>query len=357
MSVGRSSSTSSISSVSLLEIKTETHMVLQAFLQRVTSVPMKERPGRVGGAYKDHKKFSSKVQPRAKDVYDSQAEDVSSADEKKSSLKSFIKQLPRRNTSRRSTKEPTGSLGRDSKSKVSNKLTEDAAASPSSASDEEDGEKKLQNRRKKIKKKLSQFFKIKLEKDAQGANPPRPSSLPLSKKTEPAPAVSSPTRPPKFYVEVAENLEKIAQKASNAKKSPVSPPPPAVEQRLDKEVVREQLFQLLSLEGDNINTKIEADPFLRSSLTRMSYASFAKLLDAFGSSELPAPPSQAPSASPTLQRMAVTMEVSRRIVTATGAQRMQGYAECYMETFVPWVKSRGGWENLQADMKDLAECD
>lgn len=89
--------------------------------------------------------------------------------------------------------------------------------------------------------------------------------------------------------------------------------------------------------------QIQSDPFLRSSLTRLSYASFAKLLDAFGSSQVSEAPALPPAASPTLQRMAVTMEVSRRIVTATGAQRMQGYAECYMETFVPWVKSRGGW--------------
>lgn len=89
--------------------------------------------------------------------------------------------------------------------------------------------------------------------------------------------------------------------------------------------------------------QIESDPFLRNSLTRLSYASFAKLLDAFGSSQVSEAPTVAPTASATLQRMAVTMEVSRRIVTATGTQRMQGYAECYMETFVPWVKSRGGW--------------
>ena len=48
-------------------------------------------------------------------------------------------------------------------------------------------------------------------------------------------------------------------------------------------------------------------------------------------------------ASPTLRKVAVTMEVSRRVVTATGTQRMQGYAERYMETFAPWVKSHGGW--------------
>lgn len=60
---------------------------------------------------------SSKVRPKAKDGWDSQAEDVSSADEKKTGLKSFIKQLPRRNTLRRSAKDPKGSLDRDSKTK------------------------------------------------------------------------------------------------------------------------------------------------------------------------------------------------------------------------------------------------
>lgn len=93
----------------------------------------------------------------------------------------------------------------------------------------------------------------------------------------------------------------------------------------------------------HIFLQIESDPFLRTSLTRLSYASFAKLLDTFGNSQVSKAPALPPTASPTLQRMAVTMEVSRRIVTATGAQRMQGYAECYMETFVPWVKSQGGW--------------
>lgn len=90
----------------------------------------------------------------------------------------------------------------------------------------------------------------------------------------------------------------------------------------------------------------QSDPFLRSSLARLSYASFAKLLDTFSSSQQSVVPALQPIASPTLQRMAVTMEVSRRIVTATGAQRMQGNAECYMETFAPWVKSHGGWVSV-----------
>jgi len=35
--------------------------------------------------------------------------------------------------------------------------------------------------------------------------------------------------------------------------------------------------------------------------------------------------------------------VSRRVVTATGVQRLTGYAERYMESFAPWVRSHGGW--------------
>lgn len=49
--------------------------------------------------------------------------------------------------------------------------------------------------------------------------------------------------------------------------------------------------------------------------------------------------------SPTLRRLAVTMEASRRVVTATGAHRLTGYAEKYMESFAPWLRSHGGWVN------------
>lgn len=57
---------------------------------------------------------SSKPQPKAKDA---QAEDVSSADEKKTGFKDLIKQLPLRNTTRRPAKDPKGSLDRNSRAK------------------------------------------------------------------------------------------------------------------------------------------------------------------------------------------------------------------------------------------------
>lgn len=47
------------------------------------------------------------------------AEDVSSGDEKKNGFKDFIKQLPRRNTTHGSAKDPKSSLDRGSKPKLS----------------------------------------------------------------------------------------------------------------------------------------------------------------------------------------------------------------------------------------------
>ncbi|XP_063760271.1 uncharacterized protein bcl2l12 isoform X1 [Eleginops maclovinus] len=378
------SSVSSISSISLVEIKVETHLVLQAFLHRTLSIPLKERPGTVGGLYRDPSKFSSKPQPKAKDGGDPQAADITSADEKKTGFKDFIKQLPLNNSIRRPAKDPRGSLDRDSRSKAVRDLRDDDVRTPSSTSEEEEGEKKQPKKlnQKKIKRKISRFFKKRIEKekeekdkerekerdkekdkerDRDGTRPQRPSTLPIDKQLEPPPDIISPNHPPEFYEEVAEKLEQIARRTTSKKTlCPTAPSPTAV---WDKEAVVQQLAQVLSLEGDSINTKsyciflqIQTDPFLRSSLARLSYASFAKLLDTYSGSEVLDPPALQLAASPTLRRMAVTMEVTRRIVTATGAQRMQGYAESYMETFAPWVKSQGGWENV-VDLEEPSEYD
>ncbi|GAA6232664.1 putative uncharacterized protein DDB_G0271982 isoform X1 [Lates japonicus] len=380
-SAGRPSSVSSISSISLLEVKAETHLVLQAFLHRTLSVPQKERPGRVGGTYRDHNKYSSKPQPKPVDVCNSQTED------EKTAFKDFIKQLPRRSTSRRPAKEPKGSLDRDSKAKLSlprDQTEDDSSSSSSSSSEDDDSETKQHKKLKKIRKKISNFFRLKLQREKEkekerekekekekerekekekqkekdkerpGSHLKRPSTLPINKEPDAPSTIASPNHPPVFYEEVAEKLEKIAQKSTSLKKlSPSPKPSPAA---YDKETVVQQLVQVLSLEADSINNKIQSDPFLRSNLARLSYPSFAKLLDAFSSSHVSEAPALPPTASPMLQRMAVTMEVSRRIVTATGAVRMQGYAECYMETFAPWVKSQGGWENV-VDLKEPVEYD
>ncbi|XP_019958500.2 uncharacterized protein bcl2l12 isoform X2 [Paralichthys olivaceus] len=345
---GHHSSVSSISSISLVEIKSETHLVLQAFLHRTLSTPMKERPGRVGGAYSEHNKYSSKPQTKAKDGCDSQTEDVSSADAKKTGFKDFIKQLPHRNNSHRSVKDPKGSLDRKSTAKLSHNRdqTEDDVVFPPSTSEDDESEKKQLKKPKqgKFRKKISKFIRSKKlereDKEGHGSSANKPTT-PANEVLEPTPPIISPNHPPEFYNEVAEKLEKIAQRSTSIKK--LRSTPQLSQDVCDKEAVVQQLVQVLCFEGDSINTKIQSDSFLRSSFARLSYGSFAKLLDTV-SQVSEAPPSP-PSASPTLQRMAVSMEVSRRIVTATGTMRMKGFAECYMENFASWVKCHGGWEN------------
>jgi len=44
-------------SISLLEIKAETRMVLKSFLRHSLSIAPGERPGRIGGEYNDPNKF------------------------------------------------------------------------------------------------------------------------------------------------------------------------------------------------------------------------------------------------------------------------------------------------------------
>ncbi|XP_068605975.1 bcl-2-like protein 12 [Brachionichthys hirsutus] len=342
---------SSVSSLSLVEYKAETNLVLQAFLKRTVALPLTERPGRIGGAYRDHND-RSKPQLKPKDGQDQKADDAASGEERKTGFKDRIKQLPLRNSFLRPSKDSRGSL--DSRTRRLRDQLEDDAFSPSSTSEEDESERKPQKKlsQKKIRKRISKFFRIKLDKDKEEheSSPQRPSTLSIDKEPAPSPNVTSPNHPSEFYSDVAEKLDKIAKRSTSVKKRPSIQSSPVV---CEKEDVVQQLVQVLSLEGDSINTKIQSNPFLRSSLSRLSYPSFARLLDTFSSSHMTEALVPQPPASPTLRRMAVTMEVSRRIVTATGTHRMQGYAECYMENFAPWVKNHGGWEKLM----DLEEYD
>ncbi|KAJ0058606.1 hypothetical protein NL108_017721 [Boleophthalmus pectinirostris] len=383
-----SSSTSSVSSVSMLEVKAETRLVLQAFLHRTANIPLTERPGRVGGAYRNHNKH--RYCSKDREGWDSQNEDLSSGDERKNGFMGFIK-LPQR-----SSRSPRAK-------RTQQREPEDELVSPQLSSDEEDSEKKKKLNTKKIKQQLSKFFKKRLDKEKdkekdkqkdkenykekdkekekqkdkekekqkdkekEPSSPPppppptRPSTLPLGPPVNPetAPVIISPSHPPEFYEEVAERLEQIAYRSSSIRRTYPKPhirhpsPPPRVPSPVyDKDKMVQRLVELLTLEGDAINNKIESDPFLRAGLSRLSYGSFARLQDAVINDprvcEVPAPP---PDASPTLRRIAISMEVSRHIVTATGTQRLQGYAECYMENFAPWVKRQGGWENV-VDLED-----
>ncbi|KAI1884800.1 hypothetical protein AGOR_G00230230 [Albula goreensis] len=229
--------------------------------------------------------------------------------------------------------------------------------SPYSSTSEEGsgGEESRKKKKKKFKSKLSTLIrKMKLSRKDGSNNDQHPRrSVSLAsgdRKTDTEEAVTSPGHSPNFYEEVAETLERIAQKHSVKRRdpSPASSPTPS-----DKEDLVQQLVKTLQVQGDAIDHKIQSEPFLRRSLIRLSYASFASLVDKFTNQvEVTGP---APEGS-TLARMAVSMEVSRQVITATGTQRMQGFAERYMERFTPWVKSKGGWENILRS-EDVLEYD
>ncbi|XDV13079.1 hypothetical protein PO909_001579 [Leuciscus waleckii] len=361
-------------SISLLEIKAETRMVLKSFLRHSLSVPPGERPGRIGGEYNDPNKYSvSKKDKIRKDAngWDSLDEEISAAEEKKHGIKNFIKRRlrTRSSTIRHSKKDgsadptPNNSLEKQSQPGQSDKpsangtqslprKTEEEICGPSSASEEEGDRKSGKKKKKKLK--LSDILK-KVSFKKEEPRPRRPTTLPLKDASDAEEHPASPSHPPEFYDDVAETLDRIAQKHSVKKKSPVKPEPvPSPPKVNDKEAVVQQLVQILTSEGDAINSKINTNPFLRSTLTRLSYASFAKLLDTYAS-QSEEPPVPAP-VSPTLRRLAITMDVSRRVVTATGVQRLTGYAERYMESFAPWVRSHGGWDKI-AHFDEVLECD
>ncbi|XP_043089678.1 uncharacterized protein bcl2l12 [Puntigrus tetrazona] len=368
-------------SISLLEIKAETRFVLKSFLRHSLAIPPGERPGRIGGEYNDPNKYSASTNNKMKkdaNGWDSLDEEISAAEEKKHGIKNLIKRRLRARSSTvgRAKKEggsdltPYNTLVKQSHPGQPDKpspngthslprKTEEELFVPSSASEEE-GDRKSGDKTKKKKKKLkiSDILK-KVSFKKEEPRPQRPTTLPLKGATgvsQPDDHPLSPSHPPEFYDGVADSLDRIAQKHTLKKKSPVKPKPVPSTHKDDKnkEAVVQQLVQILASEGDAINEKINTNPFLRSTLTRLSYSSFAKLLDTYAS-QSEEPPAPAP-VSPTLRRLAVTMDVSRRVVTATGVQRLTGYAERYMESFAPWVRNHGGWGSI-AQLDEGLECD
>ncbi|XP_026061906.1 uncharacterized protein LOC113045632 [Carassius auratus] len=364
------------SSSCLLEIEAETRLVLKSFLRNSLSMPPGQRPGRIGGEYNDPNKYSASTKEKSKkdaNGWDSLDEEISAAEEKKHGIKDLIKRRLRSRSSviQRAKKDsssdptPNNTLEKQSQPGQSDKPSTNGSHSlprkteeeilPLSSASEEEGDRKLGDKKKKKKKlKISDILKkVSLKKEEP--RPPRPASLAFKDVPKSMDHSVSPSHPPEFYDGVAETLDRIAQKHSVKKKSPVKPePPPTALKGNDKEAVVQQLVQILTSEGDAMNGKINASPFLRSTLTRLSYPSFAKLLDMYAS-QSEEPPAPAP-VSPTLRRLAITMDVSRRVVTATGVQRLTGYAERYMESFAPWVVSHGGWGNI-AQLDEVLECD
>ncbi|XP_078511385.1 bcl-2-like protein 12 [Lissotriton helveticus] len=123
----------------------------------------------------------------------------------------------------------------------------------------------------------------------------------------------------------------------------------------DKEKVVQQLVALLQEQAEVINKQIEEDPMLRGALSRMSYRSFSRLAEVF-TSQAEVPVQQEPNISPELTKIALTMELTRKVagINSYPVQTLMGYSMQYMDMFVPWLQQQGGWENIvsQEDILD-----
>uniref|UniRef100_A0A8D0E8Z2 Bcl-2-like protein 12 n=1 Tax=Salvator merianae TaxID=96440 RepID=A0A8D0E8Z2_SALMN len=118
-----------------------------------------------------------------------------------------------------------------------------------------------------------------------------------------------------------------------------------------KEEILQKLIALLEEQAEDINKKIEADPLLRNTLSRLSYRSFSRLAEAFTSQS----PTDVPS--PQLAKLALTMELTRKVagINSHTVHTLMGYSLQYMDMFIPWLQQQGGWENIvtQDEIFDL----
>ncbi|XP_045148786.1 bcl-2-like protein 12 [Echinops telfairi] len=185
----------------------------------------------------------------------------------------------------------------------------------------------------------------------RGAVPPespRPCSLPL----RPCYASEPGSATPDFYTLVAQRLEQLVKEQLRSPPSPEQEDAPPTE----KEAVLRRLVVLLEEEAEVINQKLALDPALRRQLARLSLNSFARLAELFSSrkasphggrarplSPCPGPPP--PSPEP-LARLALAMELSRRVARLGGT--LAGLSVEHVHSFTPWIQAHGGWEGILA---------
>ncbi|XP_064437674.1 bcl-2-like protein 12 isoform X5 [Mirounga angustirostris] len=124
----------------------------------------------------------------------------------------------------------------------------------------------------------------------------------------------------------------------------------------EKEALLRKLVALLEEEAEVINQKLASDPALRRKLARLSAGSFARLVELFSKREdsplasrprpnLPCPGPPPPSPEP-LARLALAMELSRRVARLGGT--LAGLSVEHVHSFGPWIQAHGGWEGILA---------
>ncbi|KAM9299448.1 bcl-2-like protein 12 [Gastrophryne carolinensis] len=329
-------------------------------------------------------------------------EEINRVEEKKHGFKTNIKKLLRRNSqSKEKAKDRNGSVYSKSRGSVDSVLEDhgsnkgDSMKRPkspnpllactlaSSTISLPGGDYKQNDPAPHEKKKASlpfsfkKLLKKKTPKENVGetnAKPARPDFLPVT------PCFAAEHLPhgntgklvdSEIYMLAAKKLDSLIK--HKKVKSPVAPPipvepscPPPKNNNVpnsektdaeDKEEVIRKLVALLQEQAVVINEKINRDPFLRNALYRMSYGSFFRLAEIFTSQAEVEPSPTVPNMSPELTKIALTMELTRKVagINSHAVHQLMGYSLQYMDMFVPWLQKQGGWENIvsQEDISDM----
>uniref|UniRef100_UPI00398F012D uncharacterized protein bcl2l12 n=1 Tax=Pristiophorus japonicus TaxID=55135 RepID=UPI00398F012D len=410
---------------SLIVLKNETKLVMEAFLRRMLTFDEAATVGHVGRYYHDAKKFISKtpesqdpntiVKPHArrntgrkesleKDAeekkkslrraegteddtdWDTTDEEISQAEEKKHGFRTTMKRLIRRQ------RKKTADVASDKKSRDSLELLEDRGAGKNGnkadskanslkrqksinpliacavgsgdsvanavteAATEESG--KHSNKKKSSHQRFLNLFRrmshtkvsdstpaAEIEKRPEPSSP-RPNTLPIIVNYMSSADGSAATENVEFYSKVAKKLDRLAQQYCHE----LSPNAEADSSETvnnnamtDKEKMIEKIVLMLQEQGDGINKKIKEDPLLQRTMKRMSYRSFTKLVEVFTANV--EEQHEGPTTSPELTKIALTMELTRRVagISSHPVQQLMGYSMQYMDMFVPWLQENGGW--------------
>ncbi|XP_078093495.1 uncharacterized protein LOC144509059 [Mustelus asterias] len=329
--------------------------------------------------------------------WDSTDEEIARAEEKKHGFRTTIKKLMQR----QKKKSPNDS---DKKSKDSLDLLEDHGLVKPTKTDSKTNSLKRQKGANplivcttgstdsetkegaageggKHKKSSSQKFRNLFKKHSQGKaedfaperdqetepSSPRPTTLPLmTDQLNTMDNGSNKNNDVEFYSKVAKKLDKLAQQY--CAQTGIDRLTPSLESvglenvnnnfhqnaLSDKEKMIEKIVLLLQQQGDGINEKIKEDPVLQRTVSRMSYRSFSQLVDVFTANV--EEQHQGPTTSPELTKIALTMELTRRVagISSHPVQQLMGYSMQYMDMFVPWLQENGGW-TMVLPLDDVSE--
>ncbi|XP_062993376.1 bcl-2-like protein 12 [Elgaria multicarinata webbii] len=350
------------------QVEKETRRVLEAFLQGALSNGEAGPPGHVGGSYHDPESYMHRSPaehgpqcPAWTPVH----EEINRVEERKHGFRTSLKHLLRRRPSPR----------RPSPCEPSDSLPSSKDSLKRSKAGGEGGEGTRQKRAFSFKNLLRKKGATSEETAGPATPRQRPDSLPLdtcycrkhpAEQQEPQ-AVDTSAEDDEFYTLVAQKLEHFVKQQQRI--SPVAATRlPSVDQintlptdtvsstpvnleelqgGLDekrKEQILQKLIALLEEQAGVINKEIEADPLLRSTVSRLSYRSFSRMAEVFTSRTPPG------VSSPQLAKLALTMELTRKVagINSHAVHTLMGYSLQYMDMFVPWLQQQGGWENIVA---------